>query len=712
VLGRLSTRGYPDGGVEKFGYSARGMIAYTNQLGFTNFYAYDEAGRKLFETNANWEVIRYTNNAAGDLLALVDGKNQVTKWNYDEYGRVTNKLDQAGAEILRYKYDPDSRLTNRWSAAKGDTKYKYDPVGNLTNIDYSISTDVSFAYDPMNRMTNMIDAVGTTKYTYTAAGRLFTEDGPFTSDTVTNFYWNGLRTNLHLAQPTGKWTNGFAYDAAKRLTNVTSPAGAFDYTLGAASAASFLIKKLALPNTSYITNAYDEVARLRFTKLNNSSHSTLDSAEYGYNVGNQRTTFTNAAGTYVQYTNDPIGQLKIANSSVNTEDRGYAYDAAWNLNWRTNNGTAWPFETDIKNQLTLSPEGECNYDDNGNLVRYDGWSWNFAYDDENRLIAVEQEADFRSQFIYDGLGRLRKRIDSSWIFLDDDFGWSPDSAVVYVYDGMRVIQERDGNNAPAVSYTRGTDLSGSLEGAGGIGGLLARSHGYSSGNWSTHNFYHADGNGNITYLESSSQTLSASYRYDPFGNTVSSSGTLAFANSYQYSSKMILPAFGLYYYGYRWYAPNLQRWLTKDPLGEYGGVNLYQSFFNSPLHFVDRNGEDNIYDPKSGQNAPPAMVISMPVQGGPLAVQYPGRGIGDPMFFICAMTIGANTVGGAVEGFVAFVAAKGYETLVAVGVGAVIGRALKPHGHGEDPHEQEYPFEPPRPGRMQPKPPVPAPPRR
>ncbi len=87
---------------------------------------------------------------------------------------------------------------------------------------------------------------------------------------------------------------------------------------------------------------------------------------------------------------------------------------------------------------------------------------------------------------------------------------------------MRVIQERNSANTPTVSYTRGNDLSGSLEGAGGIGGLLGRSSGYSSGNWTTHHFYHADGNGNITYLVDSSQALAASYRYDPFGNTMSS----------------------------------------------------------------------------------------------------------------------------------------------------------------------------------------------
>jgi hypothetical protein len=127
-----------------------------------------------------------------------------------------------------------------------------------------------------------------------------------------------------------------------------------------------------------------------------------------------------------------------------------------------------------------------------------------------------------------------------------------------VYDGKRVVQERDGSNTPTVAYTRGADLSGSLEEAGGIGGLLARSSGYSGGNWSTHYCYHADGNGNITYLESSSQGLGASYRYDPFGNTVASSGTMASANLYRFSSKEVHANSRMYYYLYRFYDPNLQ----------------------------------------------------------------------------------------------------------------------------------------------------------
>src|SRR5580704_6201464 len=162
-----------------------------------------------------------------------------------------------------------------------------------------------------------MDTVGTTAYTYTSGGFLYTEDGPFASDTVTNYYNNRLRVGLGLQQPTGSWTNGFAYDAAKRLTNVISPAGAFGYTYDATRQRE--VDKLTLPNSCVITNDYDPVARLLGTFLNNSGGTTLDSATYGYNVGNQRTNFVNAAGTTVGYAYDAIGQLSNATSTVSSE---------------------------------------------------------------------------------------------------------------------------------------------------------------------------------------------------------------------------------------------------------------------------------------------------------------------------------------------------------------------------------------------------------
>jgi RHS repeat-associated protein len=492
-----------------------------------------------------------------------------------------------------------------------------------------------------SRLTNIVDGVGTTTYTYATNGLLASEDGPFGSDTVTNFYSNRLRKGLSLAQPTGAWTNGFTYDAIERLSTVTSPAGPFDYYYPD-SLPSRLVQGLVLPNTSYVTNTYDENARLTATILKNSAGTALDSALYGYNLGNQRTAFTNAAGTDVSYTYDPSpreircerrpfqdtpfykvrsqigtrqyylmgqGQLKVANSTVSSEDRGYEYDAAWNLATRTNNGSATNFGVNNLNELSTVGSTSFYYDADGDLTNQSTstFSTSYAYDDENRLASVQTGVGSLAKlttFVYDGLGRLREQLqwtNSSGGGGDVEGGpgpliggggssWGLSGGIHYVYDGMRVIQERDISNNPTVSYTRGSDLSGSLEGAGGIGGLLARSDGYSSGNFTDHNFYHADGSGNITYLVNSSQTLAASYRYDPYGNLISSSGTLAATNTYRFSSKEFIPSAGLYYYLYRFYDPNSQRWLNRDPIEELGGINLFAFVANSPLDYADLLG--------------------------------------------------------------------------------------------------------------------------
>jgi YD repeat-containing protein len=162
----------PGGGTEYAGYTTNvtglnlALTSYANQVGNPVLAAYDAAGRL---TNVAYPTIatnQFTYGPAGDLLTLVDGKSQTTTWHYDQYGRVTNKVDAAANVLLVYQCDLDNRLTNRWSAAKTNTTYRYDPVGNLTNVVYPVSTNLVLAYDPLNRLTNMVDAVGTTVYSY------------------------------------------------------------------------------------------------------------------------------------------------------------------------------------------------------------------------------------------------------------------------------------------------------------------------------------------------------------------------------------------------------------------------------------------------------------------------------------------------------------------------------------------------------------------
>ena len=269
-------------------------------------------------------------------------------------------------------------------------------------------------------------------------------------------------------------------------------------------------------------DAFDTSGRLTATGLKNSASTILNQHSYLNNQGNQRSKQTRTDLSSVNYTYDDLGELRSAlgytsgGTPITTEQKGYAYDAAWNLNYRTNNGAVTTFGVNAKNELTSFSSNTFTYDNNGNMTYYGvsgGWQRYFTYDDEDQLASVQVPGYFYSLFTYDGLGRLRQRLDYSW----NGTSWVSSATKRCLYDGRCVIQERDGSNNPTVSYTRGSDLSGTREGAGGIGGMLARSHGYSAGTWSTHHFYHADGNGNITAMADSSQLISASYKYDSYG---------------------------------------------------------------------------------------------------------------------------------------------------------------------------------------------------
>jgi RHS repeat-associated protein len=93
-------------------------------------------------------------------------------------------------------------------------------------------------------------------------------------------------------------------------------------------------------------------------------------------------------------------------------------------------------------------------------------------------------------------------------------------------------------------------------------------------------------------LVDGNERIAARYTYDPFGNVLAMDGPLAEANLYRFSSKEAHPNSGLVYYGYRFYDPNLQRWINRDPIQEEGGINLYGFLLNDPLNFVDPKGSD------------------------------------------------------------------------------------------------------------------------
>jgi RHS repeat-associated protein len=552
---------------------------------------------------------------------------------------------------LSFTYDALNRLTKDISTGQFTNQYTYTSYGRLKTENGPWASDVlTIVLNSDRQRTNisMTQPSGTLNesFTYDAARRL-----------------------QSVVSPAGTFT----YQYHTGLASIGTPAS--------------LIQKISLPNNAYITNLFDTVARLTSTALKTSSDATLNSHAYTYNTGNERTNQTRTDGSFVNYTYDHLGQLIQAQGkeSGGTTNRlherfGYGYDAAGNLTKRTNDAFVQTFTPDPLNRLssvsrsgnltvagytigaattvTVNSAAATLYSDNTfaatNLaigstytaVAFDGFGRgdtntitvslpspvtytsdsngnltsdgrrSFTYDNENQLTSVNVATAWKVDFLYDG--RMRRRIRKDFNFQGGAFVQT--NEVHYIYDGMLVIQERDSNNNPLVTYTRGNDLSSSIEGAGGIGGLVARTDNTAS----THAYYHADGNGNVTAMANNQQVIVAKYLFDSFGNTLAQSGTLADANVYRFSSKEYHPNSGLYYYGYRFYDSNLQRWLNRDPIGEDGGINLYAFVANNPVIWVDRWGLVIVGQPvKVDPNANTILC-----HGGKLTVQNRDKGIG------------------------------------------------------------------------------------
>jgi RHS repeat-associated protein len=169
--------------------------------------------------------------------------------------------------------------------------------------------------------------------------------------------------------------------------------------------------------------------------------------------------------------------------------------------------------------------------------------------------------------------------------------------------GRHIVELNGTNGAVVRSYVWGLDLSESLDGAGGVGGLLwvRLSGGAAAG---VH-FVTYDGNGNVwTLVSASTGTETARYEYGPFGEPLRLTGAAAASNPFRFSTKRTEDGTGLVLYEMRVYVPSLGRWPNGDPIGERGGRNLYGFVRNNPLGRIDRLGLSDRNSPSGNLEIP------------------------------------------------------------------------------------------------------------
>ena len=228
------------------------------------------------------------------------------------------------------------------------------------------------------------------------------------------------------------------------------------------------------------------------------------------------------------------------------------------------------------------------YDADGNLTS-DG-IWTYQWDAENRLTNMTMESIYgiansnvlQLTFAYDYMNRRISKTVSSW----NGTTYVPQSTSYFVYDGWNLIAVFTPSGVIQQSFVWGLDLSGSMDQAGGIGGLLAMA------NAGTNYFATYDGNGNITGLiNGTDKSMGARYEYSPFGEALRANGPMAKINPFGFSTRFCDNESALVYYGYRYFSPSQGRWIGRDSLQEQGGNNLLGFCINEPIGNTDSNGK-------------------------------------------------------------------------------------------------------------------------
>ena len=602
AAGRVRTRAWQRGITTTYGYDGAGRrtsIDYSDSTPDVSL-TYDRAGRRATTTDAagahtltyddtptgggqpaTWSV---TGSSAWSGLSVVYGKNA---------GRRTSRATSIGGISLPsagYTYTASGRMDTVSSGGITAT-YRYrESTGWNDGVDYTGGL----------RSTRMPDALGRLDpITWTLGGATLSGH---------DYTINALnRRSDALRQDGSSWhynynDRGEVNSAAKKnAANVYEPGKQYAFTYdGIGNRTSSGVSSIANA-TVFHTTGYNTTNSLNQYSGSDSAITHPGSFVLRGRANTDSTVHVSVdGGTPLPRT----GELWVYEGSViNTAGpvNRVVEIAASGVDANRNNA---PVNTKRKGVLFIPPASETPvYDADGNLTS--DARWDYTWDGENHLIAQVEKTGIptvvapgismpaattrtRLEFSYDAQGRrISKRVYTA----TNGGSFVLQQSLVFLYDGWNMIAEIDSSSGTLLrSYEWGTDMSGTLSGAGGVGGLLVvRSHaGAASGTYAP--CY--DGNGNVTELVNlANGRLSARYEYGAFGETISvDGGAVAGVNPFRFSTKYLDMETGLYNYGYRYYDAVNGRWLNRDPIAERGGINLYGMVGNDPVNRWDYLG--------------------------------------------------------------------------------------------------------------------------
>jgi RHS repeat-associated protein len=591
---RFDARGRPqqradldgaEGRVTQYTHDGAGrQKTLTDANGKTRYYDYDAFGDLVQAKDPLGNAMRLLRDTRGNVIAVTDPRGNTTRLAYDRRDLLTATTDPLG-HTTRYTYDDNGRLTEILQANGQKVIYVYDAADHVTeHREYTaagaLQKTTAYTYDDADNLIGWSDGNVSATRSYDDAGRLLAETIDYGNFALTHrSTWHG---NNQIASHTGpdNRTVTYDYDEQGQLQTLIIPG---EGSLSVTDWHWFAPKKTLLPGGTEQRMDYNGYGELKQLKVVGPTQTVLFELQNQYGQLAELKT-TSRDGSALSYTYDDAQRLTaIEGGFFSGKNESFQVDAASNRIQHNRAGSdIWNY--DAANQLTARGPISYQYDAAGNQVKKEdsrlsepARTTHYAYDAFNRLTEITDGAGQRiARYTYDPFDRR----------LSKTLGLGATGQTVgvthYLQSDWGLLAEADGAGKLQTVYGWHPSRDN------GTGPVYARIA--DGDDWRTV-YYHNDQLGTPQRVTDKAGNLVWAADYDGFGKANVREIENGIVNNLRYPGQYEDAETKLHYNDRRYYDPDTGRYITRDPIGFEGGINLYTYAGHNPINYTDPTGE-------------------------------------------------------------------------------------------------------------------------
>lgn len=594
--GRITEIIRSDGSVERFDYDPFGRLqATTDSSGNTTLYQRNSRGQLTRRVDVLGRSVVFVHDRAHRLERLINENGETYQFVYDrndnvieEIGldgiircishdarglsvSVTDALGDPDALTLRLQRDALGRLTAKHARGRS-TSYRYDQVGQLLQAQQftdsggprTIHDDLLFAYSKRGELVSESGHLGKLTHQFDELGNRIATTLPDGRTINSLYYGSG---HLHQLNLNGEVISNMERDDLHR--EVFRSQGALETHFGYDSRG-----RKTLEQSAYCDR-----------------HEPVLRKEWLYDLSGEMTQKRHSSNGVTDYIYDPLG--RIISTIAPAQHERFSWDAAANLV-----DSSHRIGYVRHNRLLTFEDKRFEYDVHGRLESKRIGSHtvqHFGYDGEHRLQQVETIRKGVKQIVYfeyDALGRRIRKTDS--------FG-----KTIFLWDRLRMIQEQRAQKSVTYlyepdSYVPLARIDTDMHELGNHDGL-ASSHPACAAGYETVHYFHNDISGLPEELTRPNGQIAWRAQYTTWGTAVKEewipiSPDHAVATqepeleqNLRFRGQYLDREIGLHYNTFRFYDPDIANYISPDPIGLLGGLNL-KKYTKNPIRWSDPLG--------------------------------------------------------------------------------------------------------------------------